>query len=169
MPHPCSALANVFARFGTVGALALLAPACASSTRPPAEPAPSPVAEESHGAKRERTLSSTESTESAARRAKTGDDDKADPSRERGFPADELRTAMRAAADGLTSCGDSTSARLYQAALRIETSGRVSRVDVTPSEGAATSCIQARLLELSVRPFSGDSVTIMMPVKLPAR
>src|SRR5262249_12030660 len=126
---------------------------------------------ESQGTKRERTVSSTDSTDTAARRAKTGADDKADPKPERGFPADELRTAMRAAADGLTSCADTTttSARVYQAALRIETTGRVSRVDVPPADGAAASCVQARLLELSVPPFSGDSVTIMMPVKLPLR
>jgi hypothetical protein len=113
-------------------------------------------------------VSSNATGEAAARRAKTGADAKVDPGVERSFPADELRTAMRAAAEGLTSCGNTASVSAFQAALRIETSGRVSRVEVTPADSATASCIQARLLELSVPPFSGDSVTIMMPVKLPA-
>jgi hypothetical protein len=180
MPVPRSSFVVIsarFALFATTGALAAFAPACASSTRPSALPASTTVAEESPSPKRERTATSTEATATAPRRAKTAsgasarddDGDKADPGREREFPADDLRTAMRAAADGLTSCADATERRAFQAALRIETSGRVSRVDVTPRDGAVASCVRARLLELSVPPFSGDSVTIMMPVALPAR
>ena len=165
MPVPRSSFPALFAGFG---ALVALVPACASTTPPAERLEPVTVAEENQATKRERTVSSTESN--APRRAKTAQatNDKGDEQRERGFPADELKTAMHAASDGLTSCADSTP-RTFQAALRIETSGQVSRVTVTPPDGAAAACVEKRLLELSVSPFSGDSVTIMMPVKLPAR
>jgi hypothetical protein len=87
---------------------------------------------------------------------------------DRDFPADDVRTAMRAAADGLRSCGD-VEAHTFQAALRIEPTGHVSRVDVTPKDGASAECIRGRLAELAVPSFSGDSVTVLMPISLPAR
>jgi hypothetical protein len=83
------------------------------------------------------------------------------------FPAEDVRTALRAAAGGLRSCGDAQ-AHSFQAALRFEQSGRVAKVEVTPAAGPIAECIRGRLAQISVTPFGGGPVTVMMPVELSA-
>lgn len=164
---------------------ALFSMACGPASTPPkpAETVMIPRAEEVRGqataravAERDRaaTLDRGRGSERDGWDGRSALKTKTEAEEERAFPSDDVGTALRVARGGLGSCNDATAARSFDVALRFDPSGRVSKVEVTPSrdDPARTAddevgrCVQRRLSEISVRSFDGSPVTIRMTVDL---
>jgi hypothetical protein len=163
-----------YAHLSVIAAVSVLfSGACAS--RDPRVPAPAPgtereTAEPASPAQAHEGLivasKRGEDASLARLAAKTGDDAKGD-GMQPSFPAADVRTALLAASRGLRSCGDGRS-HSYKASLRFDPSGRVGRVEVVPSDGPTAACVERRLAEVSVTSFTGEAVTVVLPVDLAA-
>jgi len=90
------------------------------------------------------------------------------------FPRHDAKTALRAAEGGLRSCRLGHDAWEVEVAVRFEPAGSVSNVDLTPMRGSKdtelfktfAACVKERLAEVTVASFSGNAVTMTVPMSL---
>jgi hypothetical protein len=172
-----------FAALTTLSLVALGACASATSNQKPSDLARRQAADPSSGHPQDITVRElghstraegalgTGAPGVAPRGAKTGAEANATPGVAAStIPYEDARTPLRAAAGGLRSWrprGKPNAPRAFEALLRFEPSGKVSRVDLTPADGAAAAaCVRGRLSEIAVTSFTGDPVTVKMPVRL---
>lgn len=81
------------------------------------------------------------------------------------FPHDDAKTALVAATRGLKACRGAEPTVVH-ATLEFEPSGRVSRLEITPSAGRLADCVRADLAQVAIPSFEGPPVAMQMRVRL---
>jgi hypothetical protein len=142
----------IVAAFVVAGCAGNAAPA---KSAPPSESVP--AAAEAHITARVPASRADDDGDTSERRAKTAREAALPP-----FPRDDVRTALRAAEGGLHSCNQTGTPRTFEAALSFDPSGKVGKVQVIPAD----RCVEARLREVEVTPFRGQSTTVRVAMKM---
>lgn len=82
------------------------------------------------------------------------------------FPEHDARTAIAAAAHGLSSCKMPDGPQEMNVTLQFEPTGHVSDIEIVPFDPDVAPCVKQRLARVEVRPFEGDAQKLVSRVKL---